>query len=431
MKKSNFFSDTTWITFSRVMAFTFKLLTDILIANKVGEKTYGQFSYYLLLILSLSSLLNFGIQVSNNYFVSSGKIDFSIVKNINKRFFVFISIFGMIIFLTFNLVINHRLTNFLNKNYIFLVIGGTSLVLLLLNNLVVSLFQSRKDIPLFSVTFPLNGIVLFFMVLLFLKLNFSTLPEIIVIYTTSLLITDVLGLLILNHKYTCRSERANIEQTKLFFSYGFKAYFSSVIIFLLPRIDMFLIAFFLPIEYVGFYAIALNISEKMLFLTISIATLLKPTLPPLNITESRSLIKRISRINLLITLVIACILFFGANYLTKIYAPEYKFAILPLKILAIAYIIFSMNTIIDEFFLGVEKPTSNLISYSIGLGFKLFTAYFFIKYLGIVGAAISTFITYLIIYLVKLIMLKNEIRFLDLILIKTEDIKYAVSKIKF
>ncbi|MBN2414629.1 oligosaccharide flippase family protein [bacterium] len=429
MARNSFVSDTVWISVSRAVTILFKFILDVIIANEAGKELYGGFSYYLLLILTLSTFLSFGIQSANNYFISSGAISVARVKRININFMLGVTVLGMVIFALFTFRVNRTLSEYISDNRL-LILGGTGFALLVLNNVTVSLLQSLKKIRAYSVVFTLSAVVLCAAFGTIFRVVPVSMRSFIIVYVAALFVADAAGLAVLGRVLKTRSEPSPGSDYRMFFRYGVTTYLCSVAIFFLPRIDMFIINAVLPVEHVGYYRIALNIAEKIIFISIAVAALLKPTLPSMRKEESIGFIKRISRINFLMIVLIVSAVYAGAGLLMTVFRAEYAPALQPLRLLLIASVFLSMNTILDEFFLGRKKPGLNLISYVSGFIVKAAVSYPLISRWGITGAAVSTIATYIVILAVKLLLLRKQLKPADLIVITKEDLLYVLKQLR-
>ncbi|RMB63838.1 hypothetical protein EAX61_00145 [Dokdonia sinensis] len=179
----------------------------------------------------------------------------------------------------------------------------------------------------------------------------------------------------------------------LFSGIGF---LTAILNFLSLRIDIWLVDNFLSIEQVGFYAIALGLSEMVAQIPGALRTVLLPYLSSAKNREERmEILLFFSRITVSVTLMISIALFFMADWLVPfIYGEAFVSVVTPFKIILFSMVIFSFKGIFIMYNIARDLQRvsfwSNIVAILILIPFGLFL----IPNYGIEGAALAVLISF-------------------------------------
>jgi len=160
-----------------------------------------------------------------------------------------------------------------------------------------------------------------------------------------------------------------------------------------------LISFFDPKE-IGLYSVAVNISEFLLFLSHSIGLTIVPSTAPLERERAVRRIKKYALGSLFFLIIFSLFLYFISPWVIKfLYGEAFLPALLPLRILLLAHIGWSIGNIFDQGLKSLKLPLYGSIAGLISFVFNLAFLLLLLPPLKITGAAIASLIGYFVYFL--------------------------------
>lgn len=217
----------------------------------------------------------------------------------------------------------------------------------------------------------------------------------------------------------------NISLSKDVFRFGIKSYFQNMIGFLHNRIDLFMIAYFLVPAQIAFYDISVIVGEMLFFLPQSITFVILPKLVKLNDEEKAQVVAQTGRIAFALTVVLSVgLVLFGERLIELVYGKNYGEAFLPLCFMLPGLILSCSNSVIVPYYTSRHKQKVTIVVSIISLISNIILNFYMIPLYGIIGAAISTSITYSLFSLVLLSLFyyENNIHLKDMIIVQSKDI---------
>ena len=183
--------------------------------------------------------------------------------------------------------------------------------------------------------------------------------------------------------------------TRATMGYGIQVMGTNLLVFLVYRSDIFLIAYFLSQEAVGYYYIAVMVAERLLYLTQSSRLVLMPAAA--HAPEQQGKVPLLIRANLLAVLLGAALLGAVAPWLIPlVFTSQYQPAVLPLLLLLPGVVAITLPKLLSAALAARGLPRYNLyanaVNFCINLGLNLWL----IPRIGIAGAALSSSIAYLV-----------------------------------
>ena len=183
--------------------------------------------------------------------------------------------------------------------------------------------------------------------------------------------------------------------TRATMGYGIQVMGTNLLVFLVYRSDIFLIAYFLSQEAVGYYYIAVMVAERLLYLTQSSRLVLMPAAA--HAPEQQGKVPLLIRANLLVVLLGAALLGAVAPWLIPlVFTSQYQPAVLPLLLLLPGVVAITLPKLLSADLAARGLPRYNLyanaVNFCINLGLNLWL----IPRIGIAGAALSSSIAYLV-----------------------------------
>lgn len=195
--------------------------------------------------------------------------------------------------------------------------------------------------------------------------------------------------------------------------YGLPVMFSSVAGLIVGYTDTILITLFRGLEEVSIYQTAQPTARLLWFIPTSIATVLFPLVAELNTRKSQKLSKGISFIYKYLWVSIVPLAFmafsFSSEILNLFFGSFYTQGSEVLMILSLGAIFFSLSQINGTILNGLGKPKEFTKLVYIGSSLNFIGNLALIPSLGVVGAAISTFFTYVLMCFLSFFKVKKSV----------------------
>jgi len=398
------FTKNTLITFiTRVLMLIFGIGISIIIARVLGPERQGIYS---LAILSSSLLIiftNFGIGASSVYYLGKRKYSPKEIFGNNILYTLFISIFAILMGLIIIFFFNDKLFPNIEKEYLFLALSLIPFQLFL--DFIVSILLGFQKIKKYNLI-NLFQIFIFLILIGILLLGFHLgIKAAIFAQIMSFFIGGVLLFFCVRRETGGISLKLNKSYFKDSFLYGGKVCLNNILSFLHFRLNIFLINIFINPVAVGFYSIAVGISEKLWLVSQSASTVLFPKVSSeTNEKKLKEFTPFVCRNVLFITIIGAVLLFFLSDWIIiLLYSKAYLNSILPLKILLIGMIGISGDRILVNDLTGRGKPMIGAYINGGVVILNLILNILWIPKFGIAGAAWATAISYVFDFVVTLV----------------------------
>ena len=382
---------------------------------------YGLFYSCLSLIGLFVLFKDFGLLGSLVYYISKFKAEKKF-KELKSSIFIVLfiqlipsSIITIIIFffadffvlnylhLSNNFLIGVAILKFLAIAYFIQVFFGVA----------TSIFKGFQKIKILALTDFLRLFFWFIFTYLFILLNFSALAPAIgflVSYIFVILIFSPFALKLVPKVKFKFSKRL----TKKLLLYGFPIMLSSAAGLIIGYTDTILITIFRSLSEVGIYQTAQPTARLLWFFSGALATVLFPLATELKAKRDKRLEKGVSLIYKYVWIVLipfALMAFaFSKEILNLFFGSFYAQGSLVLKILAIGAIFYSVAQINGVTINGLGKPKNFTKIIYLGAGMNLIGNLALIPIIGIIGAAISTLLTYFIMFIFSFFELKKFIK---------------------
>lgn len=229
------------------------------------------------------------------------------------------------------------------------------------------------------------------------------------------------------------SPKLDAPLMKSMLGYGLKAQAGNIIQRLNYRLDVFIVNYYLPIEQVGIYGIAVVLAETLWGVTGSIATIVFPIAS--SSTNKQELVKftnQVTRVSFSIILIFSIIIaLIGKTFIIFWFGPAFATAAGALLWLLPGICIFSVSNILASYLAGVGLVEKNIYSSIASVIVTIVINIYLIPRIGINGAAISTSLSYITFTLMTIWFYNRytQARWQDIILIKGSDIAQIRSMI--
>lgn len=428
---------------TQIPVFFLGVLSGVFSTRLLGDEGKGVFSLIQANMQLFVLIFSIGIQTGVVYFISSKKISEQLVIGMATTVFLINSFLLLALLLV---------SYILNLNHLFLPDGYTQLFYLafifimylfsFLNSLFSSVFQAHskfKTINFISIANSIINVVLF-STLFFVSSSQLNNPvsrlNIILFITTAVLFINTLMWVYYYNKHINIKPSFNFEfkhQFKTFLSYNSSIYIGMFINFFNYRLDLWIVNHYLLEKDLSYYSLAANINQIILYLSVTIASVLLPNLSGKTEEERVELFIKVSRI---------CFMFFGVIILTAymlssfiipfMYGNEFENTVIPFQIILPGMLFSCITQLFSIFIVSANRNIFNIIACSFGLVFTLILDLILIPKIGINGASIATSLSYFIIFLLSyifVIYLLNK-KTLNLFIPKRHDLSMVINLVK-
>jgi len=268
-----------------------------------------------------------------------------------------------------------------------------SLITLFLGNL----FQGLNRIREYNLTTLIPKFLLFLLIVVVLFLLKQPIEGVAVVYLVAEVSTAIF-LLILFYRRVLTDKtgfRLNFPVLKDMLHFGVQGFFGNILNFLNYRLDMFIILFFLDQKALGFYSIAVLLSEKIWLIPNSISIVLFPQVAANS--QKQDLTPFICRTSIWLTFLLALVLFFLAEFIIRLfYIEEYLASVRPLQLILPGIISLGVMKVLSADLAGRGKPLLITLTSVVALICNFTANWLLIPVLGITGAALASTISYTI-----------------------------------
>lgn len=298
------------------------------------------------------------------------------------------------------------------------------------------LLQSKQMFKHLSVNQISQSILFLILVGLATIIGETSLALFLIFFLLTFLFNFILDLSVIGRKklFVVKKNQISREKIKEIYKFSFKSYLGSIADFLMYRVDMYIIAFFLPKSLLGVYVIAVNLVERIWLFPESISKVLFAKLVNEKSDERRDIISIYTlKISFYITVLVSLgLVLFSHLFISLFFGPEYIKAVKYVYILVPGVVCQGMGIICKRILEARGYPGTNAKSSISTLSLNIVLNILLIPKLGVEGAAISSLISYTIYCLFQGIRLKQkfQIKLRKAILLKSKDIKIILDFIK-
>ncbi|NOX36610.1 MAG: oligosaccharide flippase family protein [Calditrichaeota bacterium] len=378
----------------QIGVFGLGLLNNVLLSRWLGPANLGIIALFFLFTEAIHKVTNLGIETANLYYISNQK--FPRKKLIGTNFINGLLTLCLGSGLIILFIQTHGLTLFFEPQEATILARGAYWSILLLFAYMTFDYGTKMLLG-HQQFYRYNKIMLARPVLFFILLSASyfqnklDVAHVLAIYSISWLLPgfymwwqQIPFPLVWDREITFASVR-----------YGTKIMLSNLLTFLNYRVDIFLVGYFLTKEMVGWYYVALIVSEKLLYLTQSTSTIFFPAAS--QSTQQQSKTPIISRTNLMLVALGSLVLGILAPWgLPLVFSDKYLNSVPPLLWLLPGVVALTLPKVLSADFYARGRPELSLYTGLVNFVLNVILNIFLIPRWGIVGAAISSSVGYLV-----------------------------------
>jgi O-antigen/teichoic acid export membrane protein len=403
------------------------ILLLIILARFLGSSGQGKYSLITLLPLMLLTFLNFGLNTSTIYYVSKKEINLN--QAFNTNFFVALLLAALSIAIGIIVIFLLGNNKFENVEQSLLFLSLAAIPFMFLMSFLQTIFQGLQNFKMFNSILVVQQMSNLLLVILLVVIFHLNLEGAIIAFIFGYLLTVLFILYILVYKYNVKINFKEINRMYLMKSikYGLKAHISNVMTFLNYRLDILLLGYFINPAAVGIYVVAVNVGERLSIFSQSISSVLLPRVA----SEENEMIKNnltslVSRTLLLLIVFVSFVLFLVSDMIFSIFFGEqYSQSSLILKVLLPGLTLLAVEKLLSNDLAGRGKPELNMYVSFFNVFFNVCLNLFFIPKLGALGAGISSTLTYVTSFVIKVVIFRRETgqSISSLLIIKKQDLQ--------
>lgn len=393
----------------------------VIISRVYGSDGKGQITLLLLIPTIISIYSSFSIGEGFLFYIGKNKIS----KSVFDKFLLEISLYLLPLMILFY----HIAYFFVPKYEYYFFPQLLLLISFFYNNILKFSIRGALSFKTFNITQVLEPlfIFIFLIALILLQLNVR---DLIWSYAISYFLIDIY--LYLSIKSKLQNVSTNIS-IKALFNYSFKVHFFRVLNFTESKFDLLIIGYFLNDSNVGIYSVAVSIT--LIFQTIvqaSISTVLLPTLVNSNLKQQIIDTLKYFKLSLFsASLFLFLLILIGKQFIHIVYGSEFSSAFLPMIIILIGALFKSPTACINAFFKSSGKPEELYKTSIYSVIINIVLCFVLIPKYGIIGAAVSSSISYFLYGIIMIIKFKKTSNLkLHYLMLNVNDIKNIIRLIK-
>lgn len=380
-------------------------LINIIIARALGASGKGSIALAMLIANIIFVLTSFGVHQANNYFRGRKGEDPSALYSNVLIFSVVVSVLAAGVFLLVYPLLSNRFFSGLPLSFIVLALS------------IIPFLHVQSSFTNFLLIVRKHR---FYNLISFLKIFVNLALVYLFLYPLhqgpyAALLAWIVAqafLAILTVWKTWHTERIRftpkMKLMKETFVFGLKGYFGNFIYFINQRLDMIMVSFFLPLSDVGIYSVATALSEVLLQLPGSVTTLLFPRVASTTDEDSNDFTPRIFRSMVLIMIVMALVLaLLGKVIITFFFGGAFEAGIVPLYIMLPGVACVGASTILGNDLSARGRLEIHSYISGVGLATDIALNILFIPRFGLIGAALGSSLSYVLITIVLVIAFKR------------------------
>lgn len=204
-------------------------------------------------------------------------------------------------------------------------------------------------------------------------------------------ILDAEGVAVTGEKLTFRRE---LSLVKMLFFFSIPVYLTSLGELFMYDIGTWIIGYYMPSEWVGYYGIGSPIARIPLMISMAVATAVLPATAAALGSDNRNMlntyVNQAFRYVTIVVLPTSLGIAVLANPLLSLLFPGYEPGTGALQILAVGMLFFTIYMVSASVAQGIGKPIIPMISLGIAVAIELGLSYILVPTYGIVGAALAT-----------------------------------------
>ena len=387
-----------------------------ILTKTLGTELYGVWAQ---ILVTISLLMPFGLLGLNNAMIRffAGEKDENKIKNNFYAVFAVVSLFSALLALIIFVFSKPLAIAFFggSDSIIFVRMFAPILILTVLDTTCIEFFRASQQMKKYT------GILISREILEVLLISYAVLSGYSLFGALLSLIVVRISLLILcfffiNSKIGVEWRNLNLSVLKPYLNFGLPLLPSAIAYWVINLSDRYVIGYFLGMGSVGIYSAAYNIGSVVAIFMSPIGLNLFPTISNLYENNKMAELKTHLEYSLKFYLMLAIPSLFGLailskSVLTTLTTSEFLSAYLVIPIVALGAILFNCRAIYLNILMVLKRTRVIALTYGIVALFNLILNIIMVPMIGILGAAISTLLSFFACTVILWILSYKEIAF--------------------
>ena len=393
--------DVGWVFAGSMVVLLLHFLQKPIMARYLGPDGLGLFSMVTMIAGIIALIAGVGINGAVVKYVAMYKDDKRKLNAVFSSAFITVAIFGVVASVVL-FVFSDKLAGIFDMPSLSYLLKIYAFVLpfSLTYGIILGLFNGLREMKYYSLFNTLNGIMIFLFIVTFLFLGFGVVGAIIGDMLALIVVLIIAG--VIARKFVHFKIRDYGKNTKKLTSFGSQLMFGNTINIINYQADTLLIAYFLTVTDVGYYAVAVSLSRFFWRIPQSIQIVAYPATSEYwakgEIHSLNKMIDKSMKYSACFLLVIGLgVLFFAKEIIIFLFGQPFLSSVFPFQILVIGTVIYGIVIPIGGTFAGIGRPDLSLKITAIGATTNVLLNVLLIPRFGIAGAAVATITSFIII----------------------------------
>lgn len=409
----------------------FAIIYGVLITRLLGPELKGIYALIVLLPRLYVSFFDFGIGQSLVYFFKKKTYNKDeLFSNMGAFFLLLIIVVPILLYagkpllkLAFPLIEQNWILNLSIVAYPFLLLQGY-----------ISVFSIALDqVKNYSKIVILKEFISFLLILIMFISDYQSLGAVFIIYVGMNILSCIVLLYFIVLK-NCKFEIKFISQRIIsqLLQYGYKFNILSIVQFLYYQIGIILVGMLiLDAAQTGFYSVATGITGLMFIASTAASIVVFIDGADAESKKAKELLN-IKLVLLLMLIAGVFLILFGNLFIKLVYTSQFQDSYWPMVILVPGTVIFAIYKLYGNKLAASGKPEKLIIISVIALIVVVISNLFTLPHFGILGAAFSTSVSYVVAAIVTLIICRKEfdVKISEMLLFSRDDIRNIKSMFK-
>lgn len=396
IKKSAFFHDILHSFFSRGLSLGLGFLVTILITRSFSVEVFGEYSFLISIAMTCFQFAHLGFSSANTYYIVHNKKLLPFLLANTQILGLIVGFITLIVLLILNMIYFHREVSLI-------IVTAFMVPFLVITELNRGLLTGLEKIKTAN-NLDLLSKMLYTIMVVSVIVYFQSIWSLIFAYVMQMFIYSSTSFYNL-FKKAKNKLKPSIHLFKKTSNYSIRIYLTLFLAFLVLKIDIYFIEYFMGNKPLGIYSLAATLATHLILIINVVIPLLLPKLATINNTDER--IKKLRNIIfyaiILLVLINLGFYFLGKWFIVIVFGDKYLESVIIIQILLMATSVLSLETILAQYYAFIGKIKFLIYYWVITLLLNIILNYLWIPKYGIEGAAWASFISYsLILVLVGL-----------------------------
>lgn len=383
---------------TRVSLIGMGMFTSVIVARILGPEGWGHYAVATAIGAFGVQFGNMGLHASNSYYVARDRR--LLLPLLANTMYISLFLGGGIAMVAMAVFFFHPGLAPLHGRLLLLALIWVpfGLAYLLLQNLLIGMDEIRA----YNKIEIANRMILIVLVFLLIAGSFVTVESVF----TAGLISLLISLSWILWKLRVSISRILTPSIALFLEnirYGIKAYLAAFFAFLIQRVDLLMVKYILGATEAGYYSVALSMADMVYILPAVVGILIFPRLTAMESDQEKWNFSKKAAVYLgaVLTLIVATAILLAKPMIGVLYGKVFLQASPPFVILSVATIFYGMNNMFSYCLAAMSFPWFAVNIWVGAACLNVLLNLYMIRALGIIGAALSSLICYVLIMVLQ------------------------------